>query len=111
MQHIDSNPHLANPASVWPETVVLELAPSVVALLPSGEIARTTFVCDALREAVGWAADELQGLPVGTLPSGSATVCVRRDGGLARRLHAAAARRGTNPGEVVHAAVLSHLGL
>ena len=108
-KHIDSNAHLVNPASAWPETLVLELTPRVAAALPRAETERTAFVCEALRDVVGWAAEELRAWPVGTLPSGSAAVCLRRDGRLARRLHAAAMRRGTSPAEIVHAAVLSHL--
>jgi hypothetical protein len=108
-RHIDANPRLINPASVWPETLVMEIDDELFAALGTTSADRGHRLTEALRAALGESAEELRGVPVERIPGGPATICLRRDGSLSNRLRYAARRARTTPVDVVHAAVHAHL--
>jgi hypothetical protein len=110
VSHIDRRHSLADPASVWPGTVQMEIVAEVAERLPGSDLdQRVAFVLGALRAELGAAAADLLAQKPFRLPDGGIALTFERDCAGMTRLDSAARRRATSPVMVLHEVVVEHL--
>ena len=96
---------LADPVSVWPQTVVIEIAPELSAGVVAAAEGREFEVRAALAKLAAVTAEEMTDVTVTETSARTLLVCMQRDGTAARALSVAARRRATNAAEALHAAI------